>query len=267
MTDARMFVDITISHITMYECATCDRVFRYREDVETHKATCGMNRTRRFAFGKRGGLTQMTIVEHTTHPDIATVLSQVLTEMSAMRAEITVLTAEVARLKRNDAARGKRNTVADMHARQPADTFFGDWITNTVATTTHLHKLIDYELVDGLESLLYDALPVAPVVAVPGTKPVLYAYMDGGGDGGGEWRKLADADYETVRTEFTRKLLALFDVWQKTNAHLIETNETENQRNIACMSKIYGARGPALTHRAADFRRRVQKIALELHPV
>jgi hypothetical protein len=259
----------------MYTCAKCDRRFQYREDSEHHVSLCDIAQNRVFRMvrggGGRGaaGPRQTTIVPVAApNPDVAAALAALAAEMADMRAEVARLHAEVDRLRANDGQRARRSVAAEMRARPAPALSFAAWLAAAAVTETHLLEVMRADLADGLEAALREALshPDTPLAAVAGAKPAVYYFAPATDAADPGWRKMDDAEFEHMRMEFTRKMLARFDVWQTDNARRIELSETENQRNIACMSKIYGARGGALATRAAEFRRRVQRATLELRP-
>jgi len=230
-------------------CKTCDRSFKFKDLFDQHIPCCEY-----FAKSKRERDRDTEEFENLpTSQEQYKLIQYLLTQVSKLQKEVNGLK-ESALIK-------KRRLIIDwLHS--PANYIpscaFVEWTKSIIVDQDHLRYVFENGLSEGMKQCIHSHLerglnaPIRAFTQKPGT---LYLFVKDEPTDTASWRIATGEDLDRWMDRLSHRFLQEFIKWQLENADLINSSESEKEKNLEYMQKINGVGKQSEDRRKSEIKK------------
>jgi nicotinic acid phosphoribosyltransferase len=153
---------------------------------------------------------------------------------------------EVSKLKKNQYTQKKKYIMEYLtEPRFKLDIVFSEWITRIRPTRENLLVVFEFDLMDGIKSIISPYLTnisEIPICAFKQKPNTIYVYEKNATTQNNEWRVMDIQELKRVINKWANLLLVEFLDWQDENETLFQIQPQKKEESIIYSSKITGNR-------------------------
>ena len=118
---------------------------------------------------------------------------------------------------------------------------FEQWIRNILVSDQDLKHMFEHDLINGIKHCLekYCNVPLLPICCFTQKPNTIYIWSNDISEQP-KWIILDSNKYEAWLNRMSHNFLQTFLQWQMDNSEILQSNETEKEKNISYMHKING---------------------------
>lgn len=237
--------------MTSHYCIHCNRTFYFKDLYDKHEAPC-----KYFYKSRRDKRYEEELIEVLPNPQETYKLIQSLV------LKIQRLEEDVLRLKNNSNIQTRKNVANILSSVRPTHVF-SVWIHDFIVNNTHLDKVFNYDLTEGMIMCLKDRIQDeggcenVPIRCIKEQSNIVYVFTDDGdnsddGDSDGDsddsdkiqqepsWKKCNSEHIHSMISWLTNEFIKAFCKWEDENETLIHSTIQEQDKHTSKMLKIIG---------------------------
>lgn len=235
--------------MNMNHCVTCDKSFRFKDLYDKHIITCEF-----FSKSKREHDREIESFEELpTSQDQYKLIQHLYLQVAKLQKEVERLNDTMLIKKRRliiDWLNGPSNYI-------PSHSFV-EWTKSIQVDQDHLQYVFANGLTEGMKQCIHSHLdsnvnaPVRAFTQKPGT---LYLFVKDQEIDVSSWKMATSEDLDRWMDRLSHRFLQEFIKWQLENADLINSSETEKEKNLEYMQKINGVGKQSEDRRKSEIKK------------
>jgi|LauGreDrversion4_1035100.scaffolds.fasta_scaffold35684_2 hypothetical protein len=232
-----------------HNCKICDRSFRFKDLLDQHIPSCDF-----FSKSKKQHDRETELFEILPSPQDQYKLIQHLT------LQVSKLQKEVETLKDSMLIKKRRLIIDWLHGPSnyiPTYSFV-DWTKQIRVDQDHLQYVFQNGLAEGMKQSIHSHLesnmnaPIRAFTQKPGT---LYLFVKDVASDTSSWRISTGEDLDRWMDRLSHRFLQEFIKWQIQNTDLINSSESEKEKNLEYMQKINGVGKQSEDRRKSEIKK------------